>query len=55
MEIVAIAVDLFLAQQARMMDILFWSSLVLSLSMGFIAAFPVNVWLVHLGVKKGMH
>lgn len=55
MEIVAIGVDLFLAQGARMTDILFWSSLIFSLTMGFIAAYSVNVVLINLGVKEGMH
>lgn len=55
METVAIGVDLFLAQGARIMDILFWSSLIFSLTMGFIAAYPVNVVLINLGVKEGMH
>lgn len=55
MEVVAIGVDLFLAQDATMGDALFWSSLVFSLSIGFIAAYPVNVVLIALGVKKGMH
>ena len=36
-------------------DPLFWSSLVFSLSVGLIAAYPVNVLLIRLGVKKGMH
>lgn len=55
MEIVAISVDLWLAQNAGMGDVLFWSSLVLSLTMGLIAAYPVNVILIRLGVKEGMH
>lgn len=55
MEAVAIGVDLFLAQDAGLTDILFWSSLIFSLSMGFIAAYPVNVALIRMGVKEGMH
>lgn len=55
MEIVAIGVDLWLAAEATMADTLFWSSLVFSLSMGLIAAYPVNVLLIRLGVKRGMH
>lgn len=55
MEVTAIAVDLWLAGNATMGDALFWSSLVFSLSMGLLAAYPVNVMLVAWGVKKGMH
>jgi hypothetical protein len=54
MEIVAVGVDLWLSQSAKMGDVLFWSSLVFSLTMGLIAAYPVNVLLVHFGVKEGM-
>ncbi|WP_248897851.1 DUF4396 domain-containing protein [Haloplanus halobius] len=54
MEIVAIGADLLLASQAHMGDILFWMALAFSLSLGFIAAFPVNVALVKFGVKEGM-
>jgi hypothetical protein len=35
-------------------DTLFWSALVFSLSMGLIAAYPVNVLLIKWGVKEGM-
>jgi len=55
MEVVAIGVDLWLAGGATMAEPLFWSSLVFSLSMGLIAAYPVNVLLVYLGIKEGMH
>jgi hypothetical protein len=55
MEIVAIGVDLWLAQKATMDQTLFWSSLVFSLSMGLIAAYPVNVLLIKFGLKEGMH
>jgi hypothetical protein len=55
MEIVAIAVDLYLARGAKMHELLFWSSLVFSLTMGLLAAYPVNVLLIHFGVKEGMH
>ena len=54
-ETVAITVDLYFACGATMHDLLFWSSLVFSLTMGLIAAYPVNVLLIHLGVKEGMH
>jgi hypothetical protein len=55
MEVVAIGVDLWLSAGAGLGDVLFWSSLVVSLSLGLIAAWPVNVALVALGVKEGMH
>lgn len=55
MEAVAIGVDIWLAGEATMGEPLFWSSLVFSLSMGLLAAYPVNVWLVKRGVKEGMH
>lgn len=54
METVAIGVDLFLSGDATMADPLFWSSLVVSLSLGLFAAYPVNVLLVWRGVKEGM-
>lgn len=54
MEIVAIGVDLWLAGGARIGEPLFWSSLVVSLSAGLVAAYPVNVLVVALGVKEGM-
>lgn len=55
MEVVAIGVDLYLAQDASAAQALFWASLIFSLTMGFIAAYPVNVVLIRMGVKKGMH
>jgi hypothetical protein len=55
MEIVAIGVDIWLAGGATMGEALFWSSLAFSLSMGLLAAYPVNVLLILLGVKSGMH
>lgn len=54
MEIVAIGVDLWLAGDATIGQPLFWSSLVVSLSLGLAAAYPVNVWLIRAGVKEGM-
>lgn len=54
MEIVAIAVDLLLARKAVISEPLFWSSLIVSLTAGLIAAYPVNVLLLHFGVKEGM-
>ena len=54
MEIVAIGADLWLAGSAGMGEPRFWSSLVISLTLGFLAAWPVNILLVRLGVKAGM-
>lgn len=54
MEIVAIGVDLTLAGQAGMGDALFWSSLIVSLTCGLVAAYPVNYLLIRHGVKEGM-
>lgn len=55
MEIVAIGVDLWLAGDARIHQPLFWSSLVVSLTVGLAAAYPVNVVLIAFGIKSGMH
>jgi uncharacterized membrane protein len=55
MEAVAIAVDFYLGEGARMGDVRFWSSLAVSLSLGFFAALPVNALLIRLGIKEGMH
>ncbi len=55
MELSAIGVDLWLARSAKMGEVLFWSSLVFSLSMGLLAAYPVNVLLIRHGIKQGMH
>lgn len=54
MEVVAIGTDLWLAGEAGLTDVLFWSALVVSLSVGLIAAYPVNVLLIRQGVKEGM-
>lgn len=54
MEIVAIGTDLWLVGEATMSDVLFWAALVFSLSMGLLAAYPVNVLLIYFGVKEGM-
>jgi uncharacterized membrane protein len=54
MEIVAIGVDLTLAGGAGPTQVLFWSSMIVSLSCGLLAAYPVNVILIRLGVKAGM-
>lgn len=54
MEITAIGLDLWLAATAGPGQVLFWTSLLVSLTAGLLAAYPVNVLLVHLGVKSGM-
>lgn len=54
MELVAISVDLVLGGRATIGEPLFWSSMVVSLTLGLLAAYPVNVALVHYGVKEGM-
>lgn len=54
MEIAAIGTDLLIAGTAGMGSALFWMALSFSLSVGFIAAYPVNAGLISLGVKEGM-
>ncbi|NBC33193.1 MAG: DUF4396 domain-containing protein [Alphaproteobacteria bacterium] len=55
MEVVAIGVDLWLGGGATIDQALFWSALAVSLTCGLAAAYPVNVLLILLGVKEGMH
>lgn len=54
MEVTAIGTDLLIAGEATIGDPLFWGALVFSLSVGFVAAYPVNLGLVAVGVKEGM-
>ena len=54
MEVVAISTDIWLAAEAGLGDVLFWTSLVFSLTLGLLAAYPVNLLLIHFGVKEGM-
>jgi hypothetical protein len=54
MEVVAIGVDVWLAGEAGMGEVLFWAGLVFSLSVGLLAAYPVNVLLIRVGVKERM-
>ena len=54
MEVTAISIDLWLSANSTMHEPLFWGSLIFSLSIGLLAAYPVNVLLVYLGVKGGM-
>lgn len=55
MEVVAIGIDLYLSGDAAFGSIRFWSSMVISLTIGLIAAYPVNILLIKWGVKEGMH
>lgn len=55
METVAIGVDRSLARDAGLGNPLFWTSLAVSLTAGFLAAYPVNLLLIRFGVKRGMH
>jgi len=55
MEVVAIGVDLWLAGDAGLTAPLFWNGMVVSLTCGLLAAWPVNVLLIRFGVKSGMH
>ena len=47
------------AMDAGLADLLFWGSLAVSLALAFVAAFPVNRWLISRGlghaVVHGMH
>lgn len=54
MEIAAIGTDLLIAASAGFTELLFWTGMVLSLTVGFLVSYPVNVLLVRLGVKGGM-
>ncbi|WP_435334931.1 DUF4396 domain-containing protein [Haloarchaeobius sp. TZWWS8] len=54
MEVVAIGTDIWLAGEAKMHEPLFWAALVVSLTIGLLAAYPVNVFLIMRGVKEGM-
>jgi hypothetical protein len=54
MEVTAIGVSLWLAGSANIGDIRFWTALIVSLSCGLAAAYPVNLLLIHFGVKEGM-
>jgi hypothetical protein len=54
MEMAAIGTDVWLAGEAHVGDLLFWSGLAFSLTIGLAVAYPVNAYLVHRGVKGGM-
>ena len=55
MEITAIGVGLWFSGNATLASPLFWASLVVSLTAGLAAAYPVNLLLIRFGVKSGMH
>ncbi|MFA1609963.1 DUF4396 domain-containing protein [Halobellus rubicundus] len=54
MEVVAIGTDVLLAGEATIGTALFWGALIFSLSLGFAAAYPINVALIAVGIKEGM-
>jgi hypothetical protein len=54
MEVAAIGTDLLVAGEAGITSLLFWMGMALSLSVGFLVSYPVNVLLVSRGVKGGM-
>ena len=54
MELVAIGSDLLIAGQATWSEPVFWSSIIVSLSLGLLAAYPINVLLIRFGIKDGM-
>jgi len=54
MEVVAISIDLTLSGDAGMGEPLFWNALIVSLSCGLFAAWPINALLIRRGVKEGM-
>ena len=54
MELVAIGSDLLIAGQATWSEPIFWSSIIVSLSLGLLAAYPINVLLIRFGIKDGM-
>jgi hypothetical protein len=54
MEVTAISVDIWLAGESTIGEPLFWSALLVSLTIGLAAAYPVNYILLRRGVKEGM-
>ena len=55
MEVTAISLDIWLAGGMGVANPQFWFALAVSLSAGLFAAWPVNVLLIHFGIKEGMH
>ncbi|MFD1344430.1 DUF4396 domain-containing protein [Litorisediminicola beolgyonensis] len=54
MEVTAIGISLWLAGGAGIGELRFWTALIVSLTCGLAAAYPVNVLLIRYGVKEGM-
>jgi hypothetical protein len=54
MEVTAIGSDIILSDGAKVTSVKFWTALIISLTLGFIAAYPVNLLLIKYGVKEGM-
>ena len=56
MEVAAVGTDLFIMQgrPQTLTDPFFWVAIFTSLSVGFLVAYPVNLWLIKRGVKSGM-
>lgn len=54
MEIVAVSIDITLSEGSGLSEIRFWSALIVSLSLGLVAAYPVNLLLLKKGIKEGM-
>jgi hypothetical protein len=54
MEMVVITVDLTLAGQATIGAIRLWSSIIISLTVGLMAAYRVNLLLIRRSIKHGM-
>lgn len=54
MEVVAVGSDIILADGATILEVRFWIALIISLTLGLLAAYPVNVILIKYGVKEGM-
>ncbi|MEJ2508862.1 MAG: DUF4396 domain-containing protein [Gammaproteobacteria bacterium] len=54
MEISALTVNNWLSSGTHLGHVLFWTALIVSLSVGLIVAYPVNLLLIHYGVKQGM-
>lgn len=51
--LVAVGIDLLIAKNAQMGQVLFWSSLIISLTVGLLAAYPVNLLLIKKGDQEG--
>lgn len=56
MEIAAVTTDLFImnSRPQELTDPFFWVALFISLSIGFIVAYPVNIYLIKNNIKSGM-